>query len=132
MKKTIILLALLVLSTSAFSGERWIAKCTDGNSLHYVQKYKGTGHLFVEVKNPQGENILFPIATLKQSKSTAVSICGTVLGNSDPQGHPISQVCMNRERQIVYIKFDHPKKDGSEPVKEGEFCKADVKVFSDL
>ena len=132
MNKIIIMLALFLSSTSVFAGERWIAKCTDGKNIHYVQKYKGVGHMFMEVKTPLGDSRLFPIATLKQSKSTAVSICGVVLGNADPEGQPISQLCMNRERQIIYAKFNRPNQNIPNIIEEGEFCKADVKVISDF
>lgn len=131
MNKIIIMLVLFLSSTSVFAAERWIAKCTDGKNIHYVQKYKGFGHLFMDVTLPSGKGGLFPIATLRQSKSTAVSICGVVLGNGDPEGQPISQICMNRDRQIIYAKFNHPKQNNPNIIEEGEFCKADVKVLSD-
>ena len=130
MKEIIILLAVTFFSQTAFAGERWVAKCTDGKNIHYVQKYKGVGHLFMEVESPFGRSEIFPIATLKQSKSTPISICGVVQGNQDPQGQPISQICMNRDRQIIYMKFDHPKQAG--PIQDGVFCKADVKVVLDF
>jgi len=128
MNKITILLAIFLSSTSVFAGERWVAKCKDDKSIHYVQNYKGIGHLFMDVETPTGINKLFPIATLKQSKSTTISICGVVLGNPDPQDNPISQVCMNRDRQIIYIKFNNPNQNGSNIVEEGKFCEADVKV----
>ena len=37
---------------------------------------------------------------------------------------------MNRDRQIIYMKFDHPKQAG--PIQDGVFCKADVKVVLDF
>lgn len=129
MKKMILLLAILIISQTALATERWIAKCTDGKNVHYVQNYKGVGHLFVEVESPFGDNKILPIATLKQSKSTSVSICGVVQGNKDPEGKPISQVCMNRDRQIIYVKFNHPTRN--EPIQDGKFCDAEVKVMLD-
>jgi hypothetical protein len=128
MNKLIILLVLFITSPSVFA-ERWVAKCTDGNNLHYVQDYTGTGHLFMEVATPRGKKKILPIATLTQSKSTAVSICGIVLGNDDPVDAPVSQVCMNNDLQIIYMKFDHPSRDGG--IQEGKICKAKVEIFND-
>lgn len=128
MNKLIISLALFIASPSVFA-ERWVAKCTDGNNLHYVQNHTGTGHLFMEVATPRGKKKVLPVATLVQSKSTAVSICGTVLGNNGPKNAPVSQVCMNNDLQIIYMKFDHPSRDVG--IQEGKICKARVEIFND-
>ena len=130
MNKIIVLLSLFLMSHSAMAGERWIGKCTDGKDFHYVQKYKGIGHLYLTVETPFDRTAILPIATLKQSMSTNVAICGTVQGNPDPVGRPISQVCMNRKLQIIYVKFDDPERGGG--IREGKFCKADVKVVVDF
>ena len=128
LNKIVIVLALLLSSQSVLA-ERWIAKCNDGKSIHYVQKYKGAGYLFMEVKSPFGEHKMFPMATLRQHSSTSVSICGVVAGNKDPQNRPIAQICMNRDRQIIYMKFDHPQNNNG--TQEGIFCKASVSVLLD-
>jgi len=129
MRNKILIVLALLLSSNTVLAERWVAKCTDGKAIHYVQKYKGAGYLFMEVKSPFGERKMFPMATLQQSTSNSVSICGVVLGNKDPQQKPIAQICMNRDRQIIYMKFDHPQ--NNKGLQEGEFCKASVNVFID-
>ena len=129
MNRIIVLISLFLLSTSAIAAERWVAKCTDGKDIHYVQKYKGVGHLFMTVTTPFDNIEILPIATLKQSKITDVSICGVVQGNGGTFARPISQVCMNRKLQIIYVKFDDPTANTG--MIEGEFCKADVKVHVD-
>lgn len=126
--KIFIVLALLI-SHQALATERWVAKCSNDQQIHYVQKYKGAGYLFMQVKTPFGEYKTFPMATLQYSTSTSVSICGVVLGNKDPKGQAISQICMNRDRNIIYMKFNHPQ--DNKGIQEGEFCKASVSVLID-
>ena len=125
----ILIVLILLISHQAFASERWIAKCNDDRAIHYVQKYKGAGYLFMQVKTPLGEYKMFPMVTLQYSTSTSVSICGVILGNKDPLGQSIAQLCMNRDRQIIYMKFDHPQ--DNKGIQEGEFCKATVNVLLD-
>lgn len=119
----------LLLSQQALATERWVAKCNNDQQIQYVQKYKGAGYLFMQVKTPFGDYKMFPMATLQYSTSNSVSICGVVSGNKDPQGQPIAQVCMNRDRNIIYMKFNHPR--DKKGIQEGEFCKASVSVLMD-
>ena len=129
MNKIIVFISLFLLSTSAIAAERWVARCIDGKDIHYVQKYKGVGHLFMTVETPFNNTEILPIATLRQSKITDVSICGSVQGNGGAFDRPISQICMNRKLQIIYVKFDDPVENTG--LIEGEFCKADVKIYDD-
>jgi hypothetical protein len=129
MKKLLPLLGLLLLSltqvaNSQPNGKRWIAQCTDGQNVHYVQHVNGPGYLYMEITTPLGTKRIFPIATLRQSRMNNLSICGHVQGNNDPAGKKLTQICANIERKIIYMKFTPPY--GNEPIEEGKFCDADV------
>ncbi len=126
----ILVTLILLLSSQALWAERWIAKCSDGQHISYMQNHNGTGYLFTQVTTPFGKNEAFPIATLQYSSKTAVSICGQILGNKDPKGQAIAQVCMNRDRQIIYIKFNHPRDNNG--IQEGEFCKASIDILQEF
>lgn len=104
--------------------ERWIAQCTDGQNIHYVQNVNGLGYLYVDVQMPNGEKRTFPLATMRQSRMSNVSICGHVMGNNDPNSRQLAQVCANQSQRIIYMKFMPPY--GNEPIQEGVFCQADV------
>ncbi len=129
MNRIIVFISLFLLSTPIIAAERWVAKCINGEKIHYVQKYKSVGHLFMTVETPFNNTEVVPVATLRQSKITDVSICGVVQGNGGTLARPISQICMNRKLQIIYVKFDDPVENTG--LIEGEFCKADVKVYAD-
>lgn len=108
------------------SAERWIAQCTNGQNLHYVQDVNGIGHIYMQISLPNGEKRLFPFASTRQSRINNVSICGQVLGNRDPSGKRLAQICANQSQRIIYMKFTPPY--GNEPIQEGVFCEADVWV----
>jgi len=103
---------------------RWIAQCMDGQNVHYVQHVNGPGYLYMEITTPEGIKRVFPMATLRQSRLSNQSICGQVLGNNDPKGKRLAQVCSNIEQKIIYMKFTPPF--GNDPTEEGVFCQADV------
>ncbi|MGV6809754.1 MAG: hypothetical protein ACWA5U_07750 [bacterium] len=121
---SISLFLLLSGMSHANAKSRWIAQCMDGQNVHYVQHVNGPGYLYMEITTPEGIKRIFPMATLRQSRLSNQSICGQVLGNNDPRGKKLAQVCSNIEQKIIYMKFTSPF--GNEPAEEGVFCQADV------
>lgn len=125
-------LRLLVLfsffGASHLYAETWIAICKDGKSIQYNQTKDGNGYLYMKVKDSNNKTHTYQMARLKQTFHNGIAICGTVLENgTGSDGKPITQLCMNRSRQTVYVKYDHPT-DTSMPIKSGVFCSASVWV----
>jgi len=122
------LAVLSFLSASQLYGETWIAICKDGKNIQYNQTKDGTGYLYMKVKDADNKISTYQIARLEQNFYNGIAICGSVLENSKGNdGNPITQICMNKSRQTIYVKYDHPSND-EEPIKSGVFCDATVWV----
>ena len=123
-----ILLA-LVTSSPAFAAT-WVATCTDGKNIQYNQTLNGNGFLYMKVRDRDGRNHTWQIARLKQSFYNQTAICGAVLengtGNAATGSHPITQVCANKSRKNIYVKYKHPYEVKS--FESGVYCAADVEV----
>lgn len=126
--RTLILAALIALAMSASAqAETWVAICTDGQQLQYNQTIDGNGFLYLTGREGSGG---FQIAPLKQTFYNGTAVCGTVPGNGTGSagtgGHPITQLCANRSRNIIYIKYKHPYE--KRPFKSEVMCAARVDV----
>jgi hypothetical protein len=108
----------------------WIAICNDGQNIQYNQTLNGSGLLYMKAKDSKGRMHTWQIAKMEQTFYNGTAICGSVLengrGNAATGGHPITQVCANKSRKTIYVKYKHPyeKKD----FQSGVFCKAKVTV----
>jgi len=119
MQKIILALALASLTTVAASATTWVATCTDGKALQYVQTIKGDGFLYLMVNKE-----FYQTARLTQTVEGDTTICGAVLSNT-AAANPLTQVCINKSRQTISLKYQDPHAAGG--LKDvGEFCAASV------
>ena len=122
------LVALSFLTSGSVFAKTWIATCTDGKNIQYNQTENGTGFMYMKVKDSSGNYSIYQMARLEQTFSNGTAICGTVLENgTGNSGKPITQLCANKSRKTIYVKYKHPY-DSSQPVKSGVFCKAKVVI----
>ena len=123
MKKLLVTLLFLT-SYCAFSAT-WVGICNDGKNIQYNQTEEGRGILYMKVKDDQGRYSTYQMGVLEQTFENGISICGTFVGNANGSfGGPMTQLCMNRSRNIIYVKYQHPYQD--QPMKSGVFCNAQV------
>ena len=128
MKLKSLLLALTVMVSGSAFARTWIAVCKDGKNIQYNQNENGTGFLYMKVKDSNGRMSTYQVARLKKTFDNGVAICGTVLQNGTGNtGTPITQICANRSRGTIYVKYKHPY-DASQPMKSGVYCSANVYV----
>lgn len=108
----------------------WIATCNDGKNIQYNQTLKGAGLLYMKVKDSHGKYHTWQIAKLKQTFYNGIAICGTVTGNgygNAATGHnPITQICANKSRKNIYVKYKHPYV--VKPFESGVYCSANVVI----
>ena len=108
----------------------WIATCNDGKNIQYNQTLNGNGFLYMKVRDSSGRNHTWQIASLTQTFYNGTAICGTVTGNGrgspSTGGNPITQVCANKSRKNIYVKYKHPYEN--RPFQSGVYCKANVTV----
>ncbi|MCP4384100.1 MAG: hypothetical protein GY798_22270 [Hyphomicrobiales bacterium] len=127
--KRLILCGLLTIAVPAIAAaETWIAVCTDGQNLQYNQSVGGNGFLYLKGKDQSTGGL--QMARLEQTFFNGTAICGTVPGNGTGSaatgGHPVTQLCANRSRNIIYIKYKHPTED--RPFTDTVVCDARVDV----
>ncbi len=121
---------LATVGSQSMAEELWTAFCVDGQRLSYAQKVDGPGQLALQVTEFRGNRThQLVLADLKQTFKNEVSICGTPSGNQvrtqDGQAMPMSQICMNKSRQIIYMGIVAETRAQS---KSGIFCRATVRV----
>ncbi|WP_455216701.1 hypothetical protein [Kaarinaea lacus] len=108
----------------------WIAICNDGQNLQYNQTLNGKGLLYLKVKDSSGKTHTWQIAKLDQTFYNGTAICGTVpgngVGNAATGSNPVTQVCANKSRKTIYVKYKHPYE--VRPFESGVFCNANVTV----
>lgn len=116
------------------NAETWTATCMGAQHVQYQQMKDGPGKLIVQVESGDGSKHQWQIARLVQTFYNGTAICGEVLengrGNPDTGQHPISQLCTNRSRKTIYVKYKDPLNKG--PFKSGVYCKAFVKVEDEV
>ena len=118
----------MALASASLSAKTWIGICNDGQNIQYNQTENGNGFLYMKVKDARGSSHTYQIARLKQTFKNSVAICGTVIKNgTGSQGLPITQVCMNRSRKNIYVKYKHPY-EANRAIKSGTFCGARVRI----
>ncbi len=108
----------------------WIAVCNDGKNIQYNQTLDGNGFLYMKVTDQNGASHTYQIAKLEQSFYNKIAVCGSVLengtGSAATGGHPITQICANKDRKNIYVKYKHPYED--KPFESGVYCAADVTI----
>ena len=123
MRKFLLIAALAALTPAAANAATWVAVCNDGKTIQYNQTIGGTGFLYL--KTDKG---IYQTARLVQTFYNGTAVCGAVHGNAPPGAEPITQVCANKSRNIIYLKYQDPTKPGSSIVEGGTFCAAKVTV----
>lgn len=127
MKKWVLMTAFALLCSGEAEAATWIARCNDGQHLQYNQTVGGGGILYLWTTDGVIPGTGTQMAVLTQTSINADTICGTVTGNPTlPGGAPLSQLCANKTKGIVTIKWQSPVPGSA--VKEGLFCKANVSV----
>ena len=125
MRKLLLLAAIAVAMPVAANATTWVAICNDGQHLQYNQTVGGPGFLYLH-DNP-AMNGGIQIARLTQSFYNGIAICGAVIGNGTGAGGvPLTQLCANKDRKIIYIKWQSPQ--AGVPMKDFTFCQANVRV----
>lgn len=121
MHKITLALALISVTSVAAHATTWVATCNDGKNLQYVQTIKGDGFLYLMVNKE-----LYQTARLTQTVDGESTICGAVLANVPAGAKPLTQVCINKSRQTISLKYQDPKAAGGVTKDVGEFCAASV------
>jgi hypothetical protein len=121
MHKLILAVALMSVTGVAANATTWVATCNDGKNLQYVQTIKGDGFLYLTVNKE-----FYQTARLTQTVDGDSTICGAVLDNVPAGAKPLTQVCINKSRQTISLKYQDPKATGGVVKEVGEFCSASV------
>jgi hypothetical protein len=120
--RMIIFVAALTASTAmAANAATWVASCNDGKNIQYVQTIKGAGYLYMKTQKDY-----FQVARLSQTSATETALCGTVIGNVPGNGAPVTEVCINKSRQLISLKYRNPGAPAADAQDAGEFCAATV------
>ena len=126
MKHFLLFVLFMSFSSLGFS-KTWIAICQDGKNIQYNQSESGTGFLYMKVKDKNNKTSIYQMARLKKTFFNNTAICGTVIQNGQGRsGQPITQLCMNKSRRMIYVKYKHP--NGNEQTKSGVYCRARIIV----
>ena len=123
MRKFLLIAALAALTPAAANAATWVAVCTDGKNVQYNQTIGGVGFLYL--KTDKG---IYQTARLAQTFSNGTVVCGTVYDNAPAGAEPITQICINKSRKIIHLRFQDPTKAGSKLQDAGTFCTATVTV----
>lgn len=127
MRKSMVFIAMGLAMTSTAMAETWVAICTDGQNFRYNQTVDGNGFLYLKGQQQSGG---YQVARLEQTFFNGTAICGAVPGNGvgapATGSNPITQICANRSRSNIYIKYKHPTED--RPFESDVFCEARVDV----
>ena len=114
---------LALLAPSMASAATWVAICSDGKNIQYNQTVGGNGFLYM--KTSVGT---YQTARLSQTFYNGTAICGAVVGNTAAGAPPITQVCANQARKIIYLKYQNPTVAGAPVQDAGTFCAANVSI----
>jgi len=121
MRKVFLVAALAASTAVAANATTWVATCNDGQNLQYVQTISGAGYLYLKTAKDY-----FQTARLSQTFNSENVICGAVQGNVAAGAAPVTQLCINKSKQIISLKYRHPGATNTEAQDVGEFCAATV------
>lgn len=128
MRHLMLTLAFLGTMTAGAAAETWIAVCNDGQRLQYNQTLNGNGFLYLKGMDQTSGG--WQVARLEQSFHNGTAICGSVVGNGTGNAatgsNPTTQICANRSRETIYMKYKHPFED--RPFEDSVYCSANVSV----
>jgi hypothetical protein len=121
MHKAILLVALLASTAVASNATTWVATCNDGKNIQYVQTVNGAGYLYLKANKD-----FYQTARLSQTFAGDAVVCGTVQANSPAGAEPITQVCIDKSRHTISLKYVTPGSAGHAALDAGEYCAATV------
>jgi len=121
MRMAILATVLAASSAVAANATTWVATCNDGKNIQYVQTVNGAGFLYLKT----GADY-YQTARLSQTLATDSVVCGAVQANAPAGTDPITQVCINKSRQIISLKYVKPGTAAGEAKDAGDFCAATV------
>lgn len=121
MHKGILVAALVATTATAANATTWVASCNDGKNLQYVQTISGAGYLYLKTAKDY-----FQTARLSQTFNSENVICGAVQGNVAAGAAPVTQLCIDKSKQMIFMKYRNPGAAGAEALDAGEFCAATV------
>jgi hypothetical protein len=121
MRKAILFAALVASTAGAANATTWIATCSDGKNIQYVQTESGAGYLYLKV----GKDF-YQTARLSQTFASDSVLCGAVQANALAGANPITQLCINKSRQMISLKYVSPGTPAGVTQDAGEFCAATV------
>lgn len=120
--RMVLLVAAMAASTSAAANATtWVASCNDGKNIQYVQTIKGSGFLYLKTAADY-----FQTARLAQSFESDTVLCGAVLANTNAGNPPVTQICIDKSRRTISLKYRNPASPSAEAVDAGVFCPATV------
>lgn len=121
MRKTILVAALAATTAVAADATTWVATCNDGKNIQYVQTVDGAGYLYLKTSTD-----FYQTARLSQTFASDGVVCGTVQANAPAGADPITQVCINKSRQAISLRYIRPGTALDAAQDAGEFCSATV------
>jgi hypothetical protein len=121
MRKVILIAALIASTAVAANATTWVATCNDGKNVQYVQTVNGSGFLYLKTNKD-----FYQTARLSQISAGDEVVCGAVQSNAPANAEPITQVCINKSKQAIYLKYRSPAASGMAVQDAGVFCAATV------
>ena len=123
MRSFLMAAALALTVPSVGHAQTWIAVCNDGKNLQYNQTVGGAGLLYMRT-----DAGTYQVARMTQSFFNNIAICGAVNGNTPAGRPPITQICANQSRGIIYMKYQNPTQANAPVEDAGTFCSATVTI----
>jgi hypothetical protein len=123
MRKLLLGAALAALMPSAANAATWVAQCMGGIDLQYNQTIGGKG--FVHMQMGDGSYQTLP---LTQTFYDKVAVCGAVDADAALASN-VAQVCANKSRDSIDLKYRDPKATGAPSLIVVEYCKATITVY---
>jgi len=123
MRQFLLAAAVAVLTAAAANAATWVAVCNDGKNIQYVQTVNGVGFLYLKTVKDA-----FQTARLSQTSLDETTICGTVVASAPTNSDPVTQICADKSRQNIYLKYKDPTRPGGAVQDAGVFCAATVTI----
>jgi len=123
MRQLLLAAAATVATATIANAATWVAVCNDGKNIQYVQTVNGAGFLYLKTSKEA-----FQTARMSQTSLNATTICGTAVGSPPSAGDPITQICADKSRQEIYLKYKDPTRPGAAVEDAGVFCGATVTI----
>lgn len=121
MRMAVLATVLAASSAVAAHATTWVASCNDGKNIQYVQTVNGAGYLYLKT----GADY-YQTARLSQTFASDSVVCGTVKGNATAGADPITQLCIDKSRLVISLKYVKPGTAAAEAKEAENFCAATV------